>query len=122
MSDKIKVKVFRYDPKRDKKPNFQVYKVPANETFSILDVLIYIYEHYDGSLAFRYSCKMGKCGSCTVLANKKPVCACRTLVEDGMIIEPLPNFPVIRDLVVDYKSYENLRKNLVFVVMKDAYK
>lgn len=118
MSDEIRIKVFRYNPEQDKKPKYETYKLPANQMSSILDALIHIHEQYSGSLAFRYSCRIGRCGSCTILANKKPVCACRTLVEDGMIIEPLPNFPIIRDLVVDYKGYKNMEKNLIHTMTK----
>lgn len=73
---------------------------------TILDVLKYIKRNVDGSLAFRYQCEMGSCGSCGVVVNGKPVLACITEVlslnKDEITIRPLYNFPAIKDLVVDH--------------------
>jgi succinate dehydrogenase/fumarate reductase iron-sulfur protein len=75
---------------------------------TILDLLKYVKRNVDGSLAFRYQCEMGSCGSCGVVVNGKPVLACQTevlsLKRDKIVIKPLYNFPVIKDLVVDYDS------------------
>ena len=103
----IKLRVFRYDPSVDKEPRYDVYKVPGDKKMWVLDALIYIRENYDSSFAFRYSCRHPKkCGTCGVLIDGEPSLACMTLAKDGMTIEPLPLFPVVKDLVVDTSEFE----------------
>jgi len=103
--DAVQVKVFRYNPDTDKEPHYETYKVPYTQGMVVLDVLNYISEHYDGSLAYRWACRAGQCGSCAMIINGKPRAACRTLVEKGkpLTIAPLVQFPVVKDLVVDYE-------------------
>nr|NIQ38155.1 4Fe-4S dicluster domain-containing protein [Pseudomonadota bacterium] len=64
-----------------------------------------------GSLSFRYSCRGAVCGSCAMQVNGEVVLACRTparnLLGKTALIEPLPNFPVIRDLIVDMSTFFN---------------
>ncbi|MEM4468111.1 MAG: fumarate reductase (CoM/CoB) subunit TfrB [Candidatus Nezhaarchaeales archaeon] len=99
---KIIVKLFRYNPQVDKQPYYATYEVPWREGMTLLEVLNYIYENYE-PIAFRYYCRCGVCGTCGVMLNGQPVLACRTYVDriDEIIVEPLKNFNVIRDLVVD---------------------
>jgi fumarate reductase (CoM/CoB) subunit B len=99
--EKIKVTLFRYNPETDAEPKYEKYEIPFQEKMTVLDVLRYIREKYDSTLAYSYECRYGYCGSCAVRINKKPRLACRTLASNEMLIEPLANFPVIRDLVVD---------------------
>jgi fumarate reductase (CoM/CoB) subunit B len=98
---KVKVTLFRYNPETDAEPKYETYEVPSKGKMTVLDVLKYIRENYDSTLAFSYECRYGYCGSCAVRINKKPRLACRTLASNEMLIEPLENFPVIRDLVVN---------------------
>jgi succinate dehydrogenase and fumarate reductase iron-sulfur protein len=80
------------------------YKVPYESDTTILSGLIYIKDYLDRTLSFRYSCRMASCGSCGMVVNKKPTLVCRTLIESvkkPIYIEPLYNFPIIKDLVVD---------------------
>jgi succinate dehydrogenase / fumarate reductase iron-sulfur subunit len=76
---------------------------------NLLEALIKIQDEQDGTLAFRYSCRGAVCGSCAMRVNGKVVLACRTHVEDllgkNALIEPLPYFPIIRDLIVDMSSF-----------------
>jgi succinate dehydrogenase/fumarate reductase iron-sulfur protein len=104
--DRVTARVLRYDPSQDEKPRYETFEVPYEKDMRILDVLIYIQENYDNSLAFRYSCRRRRCGTCSVLANGKPVLSCMEGVESDMTIEPLPNLPIVRDLVVDTQEYE----------------
>lgn len=67
----------------------------------VLDALIYIHENLDGSLAFRHSCRSRRCGSCAVLVDSTPVLACQTKIEKDIMVQPLPGFKVVKDLVVD---------------------
>ncbi|BAP63262.1 fumarate reductase (CoM/CoB) subunit TfrB [Methanococcus maripaludis] len=86
-----------------KTEGFKKFEVPAGLT--ILDALEYINKTYGENIQFRSSCKAGQCGSCAVMINKKSKLACKTKVEDNMIIEPLECFDVISDLVVDREPY-----------------
>jgi succinate dehydrogenase / fumarate reductase iron-sulfur subunit len=76
---------------------------------NLLEALLRIQDEQDGTLAFRYSCRGAVCGSCAMKVNGKTVLACRTHAEDflgkPLFIEPLPYFPVIRDLIVDMSSF-----------------
>ena len=103
MKDDILVKVFRYDPSRDERPRSQEYTVPRQEGMVVGDVLEYIYEHYDGTLAFRYECRTRQCGSCILEVNGEPELACKALVGDRkeLVLEPAGSLPVVRDLVTD---------------------
>lgn len=104
---KIRLNVFRCDPSEDEKPRYEAYEIPADKKRWVLDALIYIREHYDGTLAFRYSCRHPKaCGNCGILVDGEPKLSCMTLTRDGMTIEPLKNFPLVRDLVVDTSELE----------------
>jgi len=108
----------RYNPDVDDKPRVVTYKVPYTERQGVLDALHYIFENIDSSLAYRWNCRTGQCGACAININGVPGLACRTLVDPSKryLLEPLPNFPVIRDLVVDlgpgFKHLEKLRPYL----------
>jgi succinate dehydrogenase/fumarate reductase iron-sulfur protein len=98
------VKIYRYDPKNGVS-KYETYWVPYIKNLKILDVLLYIQRSMDGTISFRYDCRgHQRCGTCGVLMNGKPVLACKKSIEKYMIIEPLPIFRVIKDLVVDRDS------------------
>lgn len=97
-----KIKIFRFNPEIDSEPRYERYDVPIEEGMSILQALRYIYENLDGTLAYKdYFCKTNQCGMCAMKVNGRPVFACNTKLEKETVIEPLPNFPIIRDVVVD---------------------
>lgn len=104
----VEFKIKRFDPERNKL-YLSIYNVPVLAGMSILDAFLYIKDNLDGTLTFRHSCRMGVCGSCGVLVNGKPMLACYTQVlqlgADVLEIEPLPNLPVIKDLVVDFHPF-----------------
>ena len=99
---KIKVKCFRFDPSHEKEPRYENYEVPVDTEMSVLDVLDYIYENIDASLAYRRSnaCNRGLCAECMLKINGKALLACQQSVEGDLIIEPLSKEKVLRDLVV----------------------
>jgi len=76
------------------------YSVPS-AGLSVTDILHYIYDHIDATLGFDTSCRIGLCASCFSKVNGKVVLACRTLVEDGMVIEAFKSDSMIRDLLSD---------------------
>ncbi len=106
--ERIAASIFRYDPDKDVTPRYENFVVQYRKNMTVLGVLRYIYEHLDGSLAFDHECRNGYCGICAVLVNKEPVLACKTPASKEMMIEPLPNFPIVRDLIVD-RSFFNER-------------
>ena len=110
MPENITLTVSRYRPEEESEPTFQTYDVPYNKDWVILDALNYIKDRLDGSLTFRWSCRMGVCGSCGMMVNGTPKLTCAVPLTDyvssGQIrIEPLQFFPVVRDLVIDMSSF-----------------
>ncbi len=101
----ITLEVFRYRPEDGPEPVFQSYEVPFRKDWVVLDALNYVKDEIDGSLSYRWSCRMGVCGSCGMMINGEPVLTCAAFLETylpGPIrIEPLANFPVVRDLVIE---------------------
>jgi fumarate reductase iron-sulfur subunit len=112
MADRITLQVARYRPEAQSTPTFQEYEVPCPKDWVILDALNYVKDRLDGTLSYRWSCRMGVCGSCGMTVNGEPKLTCATFVADyapGPVrVEPLKNFPVIRDLIVDIGDF--LRK------------
>lgn len=106
---KVALDVFRYRPEQADEPTFQRYEVPYRKDWVILDALNYVKDHMDGTLSFRWSCRMGVCGSCGMMVNGEPKLTCGTFLRDylpGPIrIEPLTYFPVIRDLVINMDDF-----------------
>ena len=101
-------RVRRADPEGGARPRWQTYPVSAQPKMSVLDGLFWILEHADGTLAFRYSCRAGMCGSCAMVVNGRETLACRQRLEhvaDPVHIEPLRSLPVIKDLVVDMAPF-----------------
>ncbi|MBN1829785.1 MAG: succinate dehydrogenase iron-sulfur subunit [Deltaproteobacteria bacterium] len=101
----ISVYIHRFDPTSDKKPRAVLYELAVEQGMTVLDGLHRIKETQDPTLAFRFSCRMGVCGSCAMLINGKPMLACNTQILDvtdkALTVAPLPNFRVVRDLVPD---------------------
>jgi succinate dehydrogenase / fumarate reductase iron-sulfur subunit len=109
---------------------YERFEVPLSKGMSILDALFYIQDYHDSTFAFRYACRGAICGSCGMTIDKVPMLACRTQVttvktakkpfnlpevvfgdtsdwdqEKEILIEPLPNMTVIKDLVVDMEPF-----------------
>jgi len=99
----IKVKIARLNPSVDDCTRYQTYEVPLEPKMTVMDVLDYIYENIDPSLAYHShtSCHRRICARCSITVNKKPGLSCHTEVNGDLTIEPLPRFKVIRDLVVE---------------------
>ena len=97
---KIRVKVFRFDPRKDKSPRYDTYTVPVEEGTSVLNVLNYIYENVDSGLSYYYSCRIGVGACCLLKVNGKVAKACTAIVKNDVTIEPLTTgFKVVKDLV-----------------------
>jgi fumarate reductase iron-sulfur subunit len=107
--DRITMEVARYRPELESEPVTQSYEVPLRREWAVLDGLNYIKDQLDGTLSFRWSCRMGICGSCGMTVNGDPQLTCATFLSEyapGPVrVEPLRNFPVVRDLVVDIGDF-----------------
>ena len=109
MPDRITMQVTRYRPEEESGESVQEYEVPCPKDWVVLDGLNYIKDRLDGSLSYRWSCRMGVCGSCGMTVNGEPKLTCETFLSEygsGPVrVEPLKNFPVIRDLVVEIGDF-----------------
>jgi fumarate reductase iron-sulfur subunit len=105
---KLLLKIQRYNPERDSAPYLVPYEIPWDDQTSFLDVLQHLKDNVCPDLSFRSSCRMAICGSCGVMIDGVPKLACKTFVRNypnGATVEPLANFPVERDLVVDLTHF-----------------
>src|SRR5437763_12342413 len=89
---------------------YETYKVPLRENQTVLDVVTYIQRHLDPTLAYRFACRVGMCGSCAMTVNGVARWTCRTHVgkvaRSGKLeIRPLAHLPVIKDLAVDMTAF-----------------
>lgn len=110
MAETITLTVSRYRPEQESEPTLQSYETPYRKDWVVLDALNHVKNEIDGSLTFRWSCRMGVCGSCGMMVNGVPKLTCAVPLTDydpsePMRIEPLQFFPVVRDLVVDVTSF-----------------
>ncbi len=109
MTKLIQLEVARYSPERNAEPFFQTFEVPFREDWVVLDALNHIKDRKDGSLSFRWSCRMGICGSCGMMVNGEPKLTCATFLSayaPGPVrVEPLRYFPVVRDLVIEMTDF-----------------
>src|SRR5437879_12984539 len=107
---RITVRAAGFDPEKDKAPRLQSYDIPfSDESMVVLDALNHIKAHVDGSLSYRWSCRMGICGSCGMMVNGVPKLTCNAFLRDywprSITVEPLNNFPIVRDLVIDMEDF-----------------
>ncbi len=89
---------------------YQTFRVPHSTGQTVLDLVTYVQRHLDPTLAYRFACRVGMCGSCAMMVNDAPRWTCRThvsrVVENGTIrIAPLRNLPIIRDLATDMTAF-----------------
>jgi len=116
------LKVRRFKPDSGEGPYWQEFDVELDPTLSVLDGLLQAKDREDGSLSVRCSCRAAICGSCGVKINGQSTLACLTQIgeahefanrrpdEDGegepkpVVVEPMGNMPVLKDLVTDMES------------------
>ena len=120
----ITLEVFRYRPETEKEPVFQIYTVPFRDDWVVLDALNYLKDEVDGSISYRWSCRMGVCGSCGMMVNGTPKLTCAAFLKDyypGPVrVEPLANFPVERDLIVNITDFVKKLKDVKpFIIRKE---
>ncbi len=102
-------RILRFDPVEDECPYFEDFLYETDEKKSLLEALMDIRNDQDPTLSFRYSCREAVCGSCGMVINGKFDLACRTMVEllgsPLIVIEPLPNLEIQKDLIVDMEPF-----------------
>jgi fumarate reductase iron-sulfur subunit len=89
---------------------YQTFSVPRAESQTVLDVVTWVQRHADPTLAYRFACRVGMCGSCAMTVNGRPRWTCRThvarVIANGRLqIGPLANLPIIKDLVCDMEAF-----------------
>jgi len=89
---------------------YERFDVPMQESQTVLDLVAWIQQNADPTLAYRYACRVGMCGSCAMMVNGVPRWTCRTHIDkvakDGAVtVGPLRNLPVIKDLAVDMDPF-----------------
>ncbi len=108
MGNTLTVKILRSSG-TDAPSRFESFSVEREPNMNVLDVVARIQSTQDPTLAFRYSCRAGMCGTCSMRVNGRNRWTCRTSVDglggDLLQLEPLPHYPVIRDLVVDMRPF-----------------
>ena len=126
MEESVKLQVQRYRPEDEEEPSWESYEVPFHRNWMVLDALNYIKDELDGSLSYRWACRMGICGSCGMMINGKPVLTCATYLESALPgpvrVEPLRGFPVIRDLVGDMTDFVEKMKSVKPWIVRDEEK
>ncbi len=114
--------VRRYNPEDGREPYWQDFDVTVHGTDRVLDALHKIKWELDGSLTFRRSCAHGVCGSDAMRINGRNRLACKTLIKDLNInepiyVEPIKGLEVEKDLVVDmnpfYQAYRDVQPFLI---------
>ncbi|MBF6599213.1 MAG: succinate dehydrogenase iron-sulfur subunit [Dehalococcoidia bacterium] len=109
---KVKLKVRRTDPEHGA-AGYSQYAIDMPESSTLLDALIQVREYEDGTLALRCSCRSAICGSCSMRVDRRARLACRAKIitvtggdeEHEILVEPMTNMPVIKDLIVDQELF-----------------
>ncbi|MEN2999708.1 MAG: succinate dehydrogenase/fumarate reductase iron-sulfur subunit [Acidilobaceae archaeon] len=124
----VKVRVKRFHPEKGESW-WQTYEVKTYRGMTVLDALLKIKAEVDHTLVFRYSCRMGICGSCGVVVNGEPRLSCQTQISEKarperpeVTVEPLYNFPVLRDLTTDFTEFfEKHRRVRPYLIRLDRW-
>ena len=124
-SKSITLRISRYNPKHDDSSIFTEFSVPYEKWTTVLDAILEVKKYLDHSVAVRYSCRQASCGSCGMMINGKPKLACFTKISelnsDVITVEPMSNFPVIRDLAVKFeKLFESHHKIKPYLIRDDS--
>jgi len=103
---RITARVFRWDPAVEREPSYQEYEVPFEEGMTAMDVLDYIYQNLDGTLAYHdhAGCALGICARCTGRVNGKAGLFCQVPVSGDVTLDPISPTRVLRDLVCEKQS------------------
>ncbi len=119
----MELEILRYRPEKEERPTFETYEIPFKEEWVVLDAINYIKDNIDGSLSYRWSCRMGVCGSCGMMLNGIPKLSCavflRDYYPDKVRVEPLTGFPIQRDLVIVMDDFIHKLKEIKPWIIRD---
>jgi succinate dehydrogenase/fumarate reductase iron-sulfur protein len=125
--NEVTLKIQRFDPSMDSEPYWQSFRVRIRPGMTVLDALFEVLNHQDGSLAFRFCCRAGVCGSCAMVIGGKVRLACETQIatlldHDAILLGPLPHQKVVKDLAVDYDHFfDRIKRVKPYMVGKEPY-
>jgi succinate dehydrogenase / fumarate reductase iron-sulfur subunit len=117
--------VQRFDPSADRKPRFSEFPIAWRDGMTVLDAILQARDYSDHSIGVRYSCRQASCGSCGMKINGRARLACYTQVEElkseKVVVQPMDNFPIVRDLVTDLGGFfRSHRELLPWMIRSDA--
>jgi succinate dehydrogenase iron-sulfur subunit len=119
----IEFKILRFNPEKDERPYYQNYRLVLEHGMTVLDALMELKETQDPTLSYRKSCRMGICGSCAMYVNGLPCLACQTQVNeldsDLIVVRPLPNYPILRDVVPDLRALFSFHQQVKPYIIRD---
>jgi succinate dehydrogenase / fumarate reductase iron-sulfur subunit len=117
---RVHLRIRRFNPEADEEPHWEDYRVDAEPTDRVLDLLHQVKWFQDGTLTFRRSCAHGVCGSDAMLINGRNRLACEYLVRDAgsrISVEAIRGMPVVKDLLVDLDGFwEKYKQVMPFLV------
>jgi succinate dehydrogenase / fumarate reductase iron-sulfur subunit len=121
----ITLRIARSNPSEGKETTFSEFQIPVQRWTTVLEAILYVKQNFDHAVAVRYSCRQASCGSCGMKINGRPALACYTKVSElnsnVITVEPMNNFPIIRDLAVDFKQLiSNHKKMKPFIISEDS--
>ncbi len=124
-SKSITLRIARSNPEQDDASGFMEFTVPYEKWTTVLEAILEVKNHLDHSVAVRYSCRQATCGSCGMMINGKPKLACFTKISeldsDVVTVEPMSNFPIIRDLAVKFERlFETHQKIKPYIIRDDT--
>jgi succinate dehydrogenase / fumarate reductase iron-sulfur subunit len=122
-SKSVTLKISRYNPEHDDSSKFMEFTVPYERWTTVLEAILEVKKHFDHSVAVRYSCRQATCGSCGMMINGKPRLACFTKISElnsnVITVEPMNNFPVIRDLAVKFERLFDTHQKIKPYLIRD---
>ena len=121
----ITLRILKFNPKTDDKKKFIEYQIPYEKWTTVLDTILDVKKHLDHSIAVRYSCRQASCGSCGMIINGRPRLACFTKISEldssVITVEPMNNFPIIRDLAVGFdRLFKTHKKLKPYIISEDS--
>jgi len=121
----ITLRIARYNPEHDSTKKFMEFNISYERWTTVLEAILEVKKYFDHSVAVRYSCRQATCGSCGMIINGKPRLACFTKISELnsniVTVEPMNNFPVIRDLAVKFERlFDTHHKIKPYIIRDDS--
>jgi len=121
----ITLRIARYNSAHDSAKKFMEFNISYERWTTVLEAILEVKKYFDHSVAVRYSCRQATCGSCGMIINGKPRLACFTKISElnsnVVTVEPMNNFPVIRDLAVKFERlFDTHHKIKPYLIRDDS--